>query len=70
MNVLLLELKVCEGCGVLWLRTGTKDGVYCALCARRLSGFPAATGKRGGGRPRLTRFQGCCAGRRSPGGAQ
>jgi len=56
MNYLRLELKVCEGCGVLWLRTGVGDGVYCQKCAFQLSAFPAARGKHGGGRkPHLVR---------------
>lgn len=65
MKYLHLELKVCEGCGALWLRTGVKDGAYCARCAATLSVFPAAKGKRAGGRPRLARAAGCCAGRRN-----
>lgn len=34
-----VELKVCEGCGSLWLRAAC-EGVYCQGCARRLSDFP------------------------------
>lgn len=33
-------LKVCEACGVLWLRA-VGHGVYCGECALRLSDFPA-----------------------------
>jgi hypothetical protein len=35
-----VELKVCEGCGSLWLRAES-EGVYCRGCALRLSEFPA-----------------------------
>lgn len=51
MNNLSLELKVCEGCGVLWLRH-VIDGVYCRICSRQLSSFPPASLKHPGGRPR------------------
>src|ERR1700722_4116360 len=43
MNNLRVDLKVCEGCGALWLRTETTEGVYCRRCAARLSQFPAPT---------------------------
>jgi coenzyme F420-reducing hydrogenase gamma subunit len=35
-----VELKICEGCGTLWLRCAG-DGIYCRGCAHRLSEFPA-----------------------------
>jgi hypothetical protein len=41
MNTLRVELKICEGCGVLWLRSGKTDGAYCRGCAARLAEFPA-----------------------------
>jgi len=65
MKYLHVELKVCEGCGALWLRMGVNDGVYCTPCGSRLAIFPAAKGKHGGGRPRLARAAGCCAARRN-----
>ena len=46
MNNLCMELKVCEGCGALWLRAGKISGVYCRTCATRLAEFPAAKGRR------------------------
>ena len=50
------DLKVCEGCGALWLRAASATTVYCRRCATRLSAFPAPRGKRNGGRrPRLAR---------------
>ena len=46
MNELRMELKVCEGCGVLWLRGGQAAEVYCKGCAAKLAEFPAALGRR------------------------
>jgi len=46
MNDLRMQLKVCEGCGALWLRTNVLDGVYCRSCRSRLAQFPAARGRR------------------------
>ena len=40
-----IDLKVCEGCGALWVRAqagSTPAGVYCRRCAGRLSSFPRA----------------------------
>ena len=45
MNDLRMELKVCEGCGALWLRTGIADGTYCRTCRGRLGQLPAARGR-------------------------
>lgn len=69
MKYLRMDLKVCEGCGTLWLRrtnpTGTNPhsaarGVYCRACATRLADFPMPRGKHPGGRkPRLARVS-CC----------
>lgn len=47
-----MELKVCEGCGALWLRSGVNCGVYCRGCSAKLQEFPAPLGRRG---PRGTR---------------
>jgi hypothetical protein len=44
MNDLRMELKVCEGCGALWLRTSNQGGIYCRSCRSRLSQLPAAKG--------------------------
>jgi len=71
MKYLRLELKVCEGCGALWLRAGVGDGVYCSKCAFQLSKFPVAKGKHPGGRPRrLARASMCSATRLRPGGVR
>jgi Zn-finger nucleic acid-binding protein len=34
------ELKYCERCGGLWLRTQGADGVYCASCRVGLAAMP------------------------------
>ena len=52
MKYLRLELKVCEGCGTLWLRGELEPSVYCTACTTRLASFPPTRGKHGGGRPR------------------
>ena len=52
MKYLRLELKVCEGCGALWLRREIEPSVYCTTCTTRLASFPPTRSKRGGGRPR------------------
>lgn len=41
MNELRLILKICEGCGVLWLRSEQRNEVYCQGCKVRLAEFPA-----------------------------
>lgn len=37
MEYLRVQLKVCEGCGNLWYRTGNVDGVYGTCCAGKLA---------------------------------
>lgn len=32
VEVVLLDLKYCERCGGLWLRTRGSPGVYCSFC--------------------------------------
>ncbi len=64
MNDLRLELKVCEGCGALWLRAGCPgaasaqqapraNNVYCKSCVRMLAAFPAARGPKKVSRVRI-----------------
>ena len=47
MNNFCVELKVCEGCGALFLRARGPNvvghGMYCRGCALWLSEFPAPT---------------------------
>ena len=52
MNELHLHLKVCEGCGRLWLRNIGTSGVYCQRCNTNLAQFPAR--RRRTGRPHKT----------------
>lgn len=54
MNSLRMDLKVCEGCGALWLRVGGTNGVYCRGCVKKLADFPAPRGRHAGGRRRRT----------------
>lgn len=71
MNYLRMDLKVCEGCGALWLRMSITKDVYCRGCAARLAEFPAPRPRRGGGRrTRLTRTNGCAAVTTVAGGAR
>lgn len=59
MTILRVELKVCEGCGALWVRPAGQ-GVYCRGCAKYLAEFPAPRGKRKTGRkPRVARATAC-----------
>ena len=44
MKEFRVDLKVCEGCGGLWLRArevGRQCGAYCNSCVRWLAEFPA-----------------------------
>jgi hypothetical protein len=50
-----VELKVCEGCGSLWIRA-QGEGAYCRGCAAWLAEFPVVrVGRRcwGGRRKRI-----------------
>ena len=55
MNDLYMDLKVCEGCGALWLRAGVLSGVYCRGCRATLAEFPVARGRRAPLGPRRRR---------------
>ena len=50
MKHLTMDLKVCEGCGGLWIRHGREAGVYCRHCVAILADFPAPRAKRATGR--------------------
>ena len=50
MGYLRMDLKVCEGCGALWLRAGVLKTVYCLACTRKLAEFPAPKSRRQAGR--------------------
>jgi len=49
---LYLDLKICESCGCLWLRSHSELSVYCAPCFDRLRQFPSVGGRKGRGRPK------------------
>ena len=54
MQYLELELKYCERCGTLRLRTQGSSRVYCESCAKEMSQVyraPAAHEKRQAGEP-------------------
>jgi len=62
MNYLRMDLKVCEGCGALWLRVSATKGVYCRGCSAMFAEFPAARERRSAGkRKSLKRTTGCGA---------
>lgn len=63
MNYLRMDLKVCEGCGALWVRPSAAPEVYCHRCAQRLAEFPAARRRRGENRVMENRRKGCAASR-------
>ena len=47
-----VSLKVCEGCGTLWIRRQAGAGVYCAPCAMILRDFPDPHTRLRPGRPK------------------
>jgi hypothetical protein len=51
LEIVYLELKYCERCGGLWLRTRGTGEVHCAPCRTQLWEFPIPPGKTS--RPRL-----------------
>ncbi len=46
MEIIRLELKYCERCGGLWMRTQGTGDIYCPACAEQMSDLPAARGNR------------------------
>ena len=57
-----MELKVCEGCGALWLRAQNGNqhhGAYCRTCASRLSEFPPPRERSRAGRKPKVRLLAC-----------
>jgi len=58
MTYVRIFLKICEGCGVLWLRAYDSQDVYCAACSRTMRTLPrlgrcAAEDGRGCGAERM-----------------
>ena len=39
-EIVRLELKYCERCGGLWMRTWGTDDIYCPPCALEMSDMP------------------------------
>ena len=50
LEIIHLELKYCERCGGLWMRTRGTGEVYCPSCASEMSDLPVGRPKR---RPHL-----------------
>jgi hypothetical protein len=50
LEIIHLELKYCERCGGLWIRTRGTGEVYCPSCASEMSDLPVGRRKR---RPHL-----------------
>lgn len=46
LEIIRLELKYCERCGGLWMRTQGKGEVYCPSCAEEMSDLPVAPRRR------------------------
>jgi hypothetical protein len=60
---LRIFLKVCEGCGVLWLRAQDCPEIYCPGCARKLRALPSIRpSRRPGRRGRHKSFPSECGG--------
>lgn len=66
-QTIALELKVCEGCGALWLRAAGL-GVYCRHCAESLADMPLQRPQAKRGRRRKRHGSG--PGRQRPGSQQ
>jgi len=46
LEIVRLELKYCERCGGLWMRTWGTEDVYCPACSVQMSDLPAPGRKR------------------------
>ena len=68
MQYLSRELKVCEGCGGLWVRTGAEAGIYCHHCRPRIADLPQRRQPRPGRPCRAPR--GSVAGANAAGGGR
>jgi hypothetical protein len=42
LEIVRLELKYCERCGGLWLRTLGSGEVYCSLCVAQILDLPVS----------------------------
>jgi hypothetical protein len=50
LEIVRLELKYCERCGGLWMRTWGSEDVYCPSCAPQMLDLPIGRKQR---KPRL-----------------
>ena len=46
LEIVRLELKYCERCGGLWLRTAGSGEVYCSLCVAQMLDLPVPRARR------------------------
>jgi hypothetical protein len=46
LEIVRMELKYCERCGGLWMRTWGTEDVYCPTCAVQMSDLPEARRRR------------------------
>ena len=46
LEIVRLELKYCERCGGLWMRTWGTDDVYCPSCAGEMLDLPVGRKRR------------------------
>jgi hypothetical protein len=46
LEIIRLELKYCERCGGLWMRTWGTDDVYCPSCEVQMSDLPPVRRRR------------------------
>jgi hypothetical protein len=46
LEIVRMELKYCERCGGLWMRTWGTEDVYCPACAVQMSDLPEVRRRR------------------------
>jgi hypothetical protein len=46
LEIVRMELKYCERCGGLWMRTWGTEDVYCPTCAVQMSDLPEVRRRR------------------------
>ena len=49
-----VQLKICESCGCLWVRSLAQHNIYCKDCERKLRDFPEPSTRKRRGRPART----------------
>lgn len=48
---LRVQLKICEGCGSLFVRPQSTGNIYCQSCEVKLKDFPSPESRKRRGRP-------------------